>query len=219
MVKHEPIDLGYKDLIVEEGLTRFYQNPNNPSKKYPSITSVLSILSKEPIEEWRLKVGPEEAKKISFQSANRGTKVHLMVERYLDNNPGYANGFLPNIRNDFRRLKPLLDNIDKVILQEAPLYSDILGIAGRVDCIGYYKGVLSVIDFKTSRKPKKKEWIESYFMQAAFYAAAFYERTGIAIKQAVILISVDGSESQEFIVPAFQWIPKLMGVKKLYDEQ
>jgi ATP-dependent exoDNAse (exonuclease V) beta subunit len=105
-----------------------------------------------------------------------------------------------------------------VWMQEVFLYSDKLKTAGQVDCIAEYDGVLSIIDFKTSRKPKKEEWIEGYFMQACFYAAAFLERTGIPIKQAVILIAVDGHESQVFKINTFDYLEHFLSVRKKYKE-
>jgi genome maintenance exonuclease 1 len=103
-------------------------------------------------------------------------------------------------------------------MQEAFLYSDKLQCAGQVDCIAEYDGKLSIIDFKTSRKPKKEEWITNYFIQASFYAAAFYERTGIAIKQGVIIITVDGSEPQVFKVNTFDYLQHFVAVREKYRE-
>jgi ATP-dependent exoDNAse (exonuclease V) beta subunit len=100
----------------------------------------------------------------------------------------------------FNQIKPILDNrVNNIWQQEIPLYSDNLKIAGRVDCIAELDGVLTIIDFKTARKAKKKEWIKNYFMQGTFYAAAFLERTGIAIKQTAIIIAVDGDDPQIFV--------------------
>ena len=106
--------------------------------------------------------------------------------------------------------------MNKVYAQEVPLYSDHLQIAGRVDLIAEWDGKLSIIDFKTARKPKKEEYIQNYFMQTAFYAAAFYERTGIAIKQSVILISVDHEPSQVFIKTPYDYLPEIMRLRKKY---
>ena len=82
---------------------------------------------------------------------------------------------------------------------EIPLYSDQLKVAGTADCIAEYNGKLSVIDFKTSKKPKKEGWIEDYYIQAFFYAIAFFERTGVIPEQVVIMIAVrDVFEVQVF---------------------
>ena len=101
---------------------------------------------------------------------------------------------------------------------EIPLYSDKLRVAGTADCVAEYNGVLSVIDFKTSRKPKKEEWIEDYWIQTAFYAAAFYEMTGCIPEQLVILVAVrDSFEVQVFkksIFDSDKYIDKLINIMK-----
>ena len=103
-------------------------------------------------------------------------------------------------------------------MQETFLYSDKLKCAGQVDCIAEFDGELSIIDFKTSRKEKKEEWITSYFIQASFYAAAFLERTGIAIKQAVIIITVDDGQSQVFKINTYDYLQHFVEVRKKFKE-
>jgi hypothetical protein len=85
--------------------------------------------------------------------------------------------------------------------------------------IAEFDGKLSIIDFKTSRKPKKAEYITNYFMQEAFYAAAFYERTGIAIKQIVTLVMVDYEEPQVFIEQPMRWLPDFFEVRKKFARE
>jgi len=186
---------------------------------YPLITTVLGVLNKEGIIEWRKRVGEEEANKISRQAATRGTAVHKLAEDYIDNVPDWNKGHMPANLFSFNQLKAILDErLNNVWFQEEFLYSDRLKCAGQVDCIAEFDGVLSIIDFKTSRKPKKEEWITSYFIQASFYAAAFYERTGIPIKQAVILITVDGSEPQVFKINTYDYLEHFLAVRKKYKE-
>lgn len=186
---------------------------------YPSITTVLSILGKEQIKAWRARVGEAEANKISTQAGVRGTAVHTLAENYLNNESDWSKGAMPANVFSFNQIKPILDkNINNIYMQEAFLYSDKLKCAGQVDCIAEYDGVMSIIDFKTSRKPKKEEWITNYFIQASFYAAAFYELTGIAIKQGVIIITVDGDEPQVFKVNTFEYLKHFMSVRKKYEE-
>jgi genome maintenance exonuclease 1 len=108
--------------------------------------------------------------------------------------------------------------LNNIWMQEVFLYSDRLKTAGQVDCIAEFDGQLSIIDFKTSRKPKKEEWITSYFIQASFYAAAFYERTGIPIKQGVILITVDHHEPQVFKINTYDYLEHFLSVRKKYKE-
>jgi len=186
-------------------------------KAYPSITTILGQVSKEGIKEWRKRVGEEEANKISRQASTRGTAVHQLCEDYINNVPDWNKDVMPNNLASFLDLKKIIDErLDNVWFQEEFLYSDKLGCAGQVDCIAEFDGQLSIIDFKTSRKPKKEEWIENYFIQTSFYAAAFYERTGIVIKQCVILITVDGHEPQIFKIEPYQYIPRLLEIKKKY---
>ena len=214
MFKHEPIDLGYKDLTTTNDGGRKYQTPKG---NYPSITTLLGNLSKKAIMEWRDRVGHEEANKISRQAAGRGTAVHALCELYVNNHPEYSRGVMPNILHDFKRIKDILDTrIGIVYGQELPLYSDHLGVAGRVDCVAEFDGKLSIIDYKTSRKTKKKEWIESYFMQECFYAIAWEERTGIPITQLVTIISVDDAEPQVFIEHRDNWDKELVEVIEKY---
>lgn len=184
-------------------------------KAYPSITTILGQLSKQGIMEWRKRVGEEEANKISRQASTRGTAVHQLCEDYINNDPDWNKDVMPNNLASFLDLKKIIDErLDNVWFQEEFLYSDKLKCAGQVDCIAEFDGQLSIIDFKTSRKPKKEEWIENYFIQTSFYAAAFYERTGIIIKQGVILITVDGHEPQVFKIEPYQYIPRLIEIRE-----
>jgi genome maintenance exonuclease 1 len=137
----------------------------------------------------------------------------------LDNLPDWNKGAMPANLASFNDLKTILDErLNNIYFQEEFLYSDRLKCAGQVDCIAEFDGQLSIVDFKTSRKPKKEEWITSYFIQASFYAAAFYERTGIPIKQGVILITVDGNEPQVFKVNTYDYLEHFLSVRKKYKE-
>ena len=207
---HEPVDLGYDDLIaVTKDSGRVYTDPNNNT--YPSITTVLSILSEDAIKAWRAKVGEEEANRISKTASNRGTAVHDLLERYVNNESDFDKEFEPHIMQSFYDDKPVLDKcLTKVYAQEAGLYSERLGVAGRVDCVGEWNGIDSIIDYKTSKKLKKKEWIDSYFMQSTAYAIMWEERTGIPINQIVVVIAVDNEEPQIFIEKRENWTEKLI---------
>ena len=191
-----------------------------PKGKFPSITTVLSILSRKGIAEWRARVGEKEANRVSTTAARRGTNVHLMCEQYVNNELDVSK-FMPHEKAMFYSIKPILNgNINNVVAQEVPLWSSYLGVAGRVDCIAEYNGRLSVIDYKTSGKLKKKEWIGSYFQQASAYCVMFEERTGTPIEQIVIIIAVDGGESQVFIEKRDDHILDCMDtIKQYYQEQ
>ena len=207
---HEPVDLGYDDLIaITKDSVRVYTDPNNNT--YPSITTVLSILSEDAIKAWRARIGEEEANRISKTASNRGTAVHDLLERYVNNESDFDKEVEPHIMKSFYDVKPVLDRcLTKVFAQEAGLYSESLGVAGRVDCVGEWNGINSIIDYKTSKKLKKKEWIDSYFMQSTAYAIMWEERTGIPINQIVVFIAVDNEEPQIFIEKPENWTEKLI---------
>ena len=208
--EHVGIDLGYADISAETTDTgRKYKCPNGVS--YPSVTTVLSILSEDAIRAWRKRVGEEEANKISHRAATRGTAVHAIIEDYINNKEDYTEGYMPNVIENFKDVKGILDErIGKVYAQEVPLYSEYLELAGRVDCVAEFDGVVSIVDFKTSRKLKKKEWIEGYFIQESAYAIMWEERTGIPITNIVTIISVDGEPAQVFKEHRDNWAPKLL---------
>lgn len=209
MFNHVSVDLGYDDLkavTTEKG--RRYETPDG---KLPSVTTVLSILTEQGIREWRARVGEEEANKISAKASSRGTKVHAIIEDYINNKQDYQDAYLPNVIGNFYDVKPILDQrIGDVYAQEAPLYSNHLGVAGRVDCVAVFDGKLSIIDFKTARKPKRKEWIENYFIQESAYAIMWEERTGMPITQLVTIIAVDNNPPQVFIEHRDNWAGKLV---------
>ena len=123
----------------------------------------------------------------------------------------YEQKYLPNVVGNFMDVKPILDErIGDVYAQEAPLYSTHLGVAGRVDCVAMFDGKLSIIDFKTARKPKRKEWIENYFIQESAYAVMWEERTGTPIVQLVTIIAVDNNPPQVFVEHRDNWTTKLV---------
>lgn len=219
MFNHVNIDLGYDDLITEQNDSgRKYVTPEGD--KYPSVTTVLSILSEEAIQSWRVRVGEEEANKISRKASIRGTAVHLIIERYINNEENFKENFMPHIIESFENVRPILDNrIGDVYAQEAPLYSHHLGLAGRVDCVGVFDDKPSIIDFKTSRKLKKKEWIEGYFVQESAYAIMWEERTGMPITQLVTIIAVDNEEPQVFIEHRDNWTSKLLETINEYKQR
>ena len=205
--EHEKIDVGYNDLDADTTDTgRTYTAPDGSS--YPSITTVLGVLSEDAIRAWRERVGEDEANKISGRASNRGTRVHSIVERYLKNEDTTDN--LPHIRQSLENLRPILDkSIGKIFGLEVALYSNHLGVAGRCDCIAEFDGVPSIVDFETSKRIKKKNKIHSYFAQAAAYAIMFEERTGMAIPNLVIVMDVDHEKPLVFREHRDNWIKLL----------
>ena len=212
-----PYEITKLKRVTENG-KRYYLTPEG--KKYPSVTTVSSIFAKEGIIKWRKRVGEEEATKITTQAATRGTAVHKICEDYINNDSDYLKKQMPANIQSFNDIKPVIDEcINNVVMQECPLYSDYLEVAGTVDCIAEWNGKLSIIDFKTARKPKKKEWIENYFMQTAAYAVMFEERTKQPVKQLVILVAVDGEEPQVFIEDRDNWIWKFVDARSEYKRK
>ena len=189
MFNHVEID--YPSLTREmiDGV-RYYDTPDG--KKLVSITSVISHYNREVFREWRARVGNDEANRVTKQATSRGTDMHTLAENYL------CNRKLPPVQPLseylFKQAKPDIDKIDNIHAIEQSLFSNELGIAGSVDCIAEYEGELAVIDFKTSKKPKPRDWIDSHFVQCAAYACMLYEMTGIMVKKFVIIMSCENGE-------------------------
>lgn len=173
---------------------RYYKIPHEDGvHKFVSITSVTSHHNRHIFEDWRRKVGEEEANKINKQATSRGTDLHSLVENYLLNIPLPEKSLIA--KHLFRIINPELKKINNIYALENSLYSKQLGIAGTVDCIAEYNGELAIIDFKTSKSPKPREWIEHYFVQCAAYACMFYELTNIPVKKFVILMACEDGET------------------------
>ena len=171
---------------------RVYETPEGNC--YPSVTTVLSNRpeKKKSLAEWRKRVGEKKATEISTQAARRGTSVHRLVEDYLVDLREPDLNEMPTAISSFNSIRKSLDiNLEVIRGIEVPLYSDRLKLAGRCDCVGQWSGKNSIIDFKTSKKLKKEEWIEEYFLQCTAYSLMFEERTGIVTEGIVVLISVD----------------------------
>ena len=148
--------------------------------------------------EWRNKVGEEEANRISKRASTRGNKCHKLAELYLSNESISKYKDDPLSMGLFYQIKPYLDSINNIHALEAPLCSNVLKLAGRVDCIAEYKGELAIIDFKTSTKEKREEWIHDYFAQETAYAIMFQELTGLIPKKLVTIIACETGEPQIF---------------------
>ena len=214
---HEQVELTEMNAVTTES-GRKYKTPEGVN--LPSITTVLSILSRESIAKWRARVGAAEANRISHRASTRGTSVHEIIEKYVNNDPNFKDGYTPDIIASFLDVKPILDErLTKVYAQEAPLYSNHLGVAGRVDCVGIFDGKPSIIDYKTSMKPKRKDWIKNYFMQEAAYAIMWEERTGQPIVQLVTVISVDNAPPQVFVEHRDNWVRPLRETIEKYNEE
>ena len=194
---------------------RYYETPSG--ELYPSITSILGEFSKASILKWRKRVGETEANKVSGKASRRGTRLHSVCEKYIQNEERFLTGELPHITELFKTIEPYLERIDNIHGVELGLYSNHFGVAGRTDLIAEFDGKLSVIDYKTSNRTKKKEWCESYFAQCAFYAVAYEELTKIPVPQVVVIIAVDSEQPQLFVEKRDDWTDKIWEAKKLYE--
>jgi len=211
---HVPVELTEIKATTKDKV-RLYETPDG--NFYPSITTVLSVRNKKGLFEWRKRVGNDVANYVARKAATRGTHVHHMCEDYLNNMhidypekwKEHEKKFLPYAL--FKQLqKSVIQKIDNIHAQECGLYSDKYKIAGRVDCIAEYDGVLSIIDFKTSTSERKDSYNENYYIQASAYAEMFEERTGIEINQVVILVVSEDGVVQEFVKDKTEYLPMLV---------
>tara|TARA_B100001167_G_scaffold185816_1_gene146419 strand:- start:126 stop:800 length:675 start_codon:yes stop_codon:yes gene_type:complete len=168
---------------------------DTPDGTLISITSLLKNFTPEGILEWRKAVGEDVANEVMRAAADRGSKVHKIIENCLSNKP--ENDLVGNYgelaARMFSQMVPALDKIDRIRALEKGLYSTRFGIAGRVDCIAEYDKELTVIDFKTSTR-KRDERNETHLVQASFYSLAWEERTGEKVNQIAILTTTEDGE-------------------------
>ena len=208
-------DLESLDLKTEQrDGKRYYIDSKGDA--YPSVTTVVGLKTKEQIKLWRARVGEETANKISTSAAKRGTKFHQYIEDYLRKEKEYIE--FENIIQEgmFKAVRPVLDEIVPLAL-EAPLYSENLKMAGRVDCVGMFDGKLCIIDFKSSAKPKEDYMAETWFIQMTAYALMVEELTGHEIEECVALVGVEGSNAfQLFICDPDDYIDDLVGLRKQF---
>jgi PD-(D/E)XK nuclease superfamily len=175
---------------------RLYNLPNGDW--VPSITTVTSFYNREIFVKWRKRIGLEEANRITKRATARGTDFHQVCQDYLENKELNWDDYQPLSKFMFFHTKPYLDKINNIHAIERTLYSEYLGLAGRVDCIGEYEGELAVIDFKTSEKIKPEEWLENYFVQEMFYGSAYYELTEIPIVKLITIMVTPGGDVKIF---------------------
>lgn len=206
---HINIDLKYDDLVSHTGESgRVYYTPDG--KVYPSITTVLGHRDKDSLNEWKKRVGEQEAARVGRFAANRGTIVHDTMERYIKGEDIDVKDLMTIYRPSYLKLKKVVDErLTDVYAQEQALYSHHLKVAGKTDLIGRFDGVRSVVDFKTSKKVKKKEWISNYFIQETAYSIMWEERTGMAVPNLVIIMDVDGHQPIVFKEHRDNWVKPL----------
>ena len=189
--------------------SRYYVTPEG--KHYPSVTTVVNWDKREFFAEWR-KNNPGKSRAI----LSRGTKVHKLCEDYLNNELSFDD-YTPDNVVMFKSIQSILDEIELVYGQERTLFSNHLRVGGRVDCVGVFRGKKHIIDFKTSSKPKKEEWIDNYFMQGSAYSVMWEEMTGVSIPYIAIIIAVADEVPQIFIEHRDNWIDKFIEIRNNYD--
>ena len=197
---------------VQENGKRFYVSPTG--EKYPSVTTVTGLLTRDHIKLWRERVGAEVANKISSVAARRGTKMHALFEQYLRAEEELV---FENILDQamFNAVQPVLDDIIPVAL-EAGMYSDSLKMAGQVDCVGLWDNELCIIDFKTSAKYKEEYMADPWFHQMTAYAIMVEELTGEEIDSIVAVVAVDGGGVQVFEADPRDYVEKLYELRNRY---
>jgi genome maintenance exonuclease 1 len=188
--------------VVVEG-KRFYATPDG--KNLPSVTTILdktkSEESREALNRWRRSVGAEKAQQITTEAANRGTRMHTYLEDYVKTgeikerttNPySWASHAMAHVV-----VEKGLKNVNEFWGIEVPLYFP--GIyAGTTDGAGIHLNEESILDYKQSNKPKRREWIEDYFVQLCAYAEAHNEVHGTRIRKGVILMCVKPDVDEQF---------------------
>jgi len=209
----------YKEITAETKNNRRWY-PIREGVSYPSVTTMLGHAPKPWLEEWRESMGREKADIETKRCSDRGTAVHLMAERYLQNDKAPTKKQLGDHIKLYNQIKLTLNKVDNIRAQEIPLFSDRLRLAGRVDVVGDYDGKLAVIDFKTSNTPKDLGMVEDYFLQSTAYAIMYFEMFDVPIEDIVIIIAVErGMVPMVFVKKIDDYVkPLLDRINTFYDD-
>ena len=159
-------------------------------KDYLSVTKLTGKLSEDGIAEWRRKVGDEVADRIMKNASERGLNIHNLIEDYLNNKEIMIPENAIDHYYTFKAMKPELNKINNIQGLELKMFSDEYKLKGRCDCFAEYDGKLSMIDFKTSKKIKKKSWLDAYFIQATAYCEMVREHTNLEIDNIVLIFGI-----------------------------
>ena len=195
--------------------SRKYLTPEG--NHYPSVTTILSHKSKPWVQAWRQRVGEAEANKISRTATARGTKFHTLCENALRNEYEDKSKLSLLDVEMYDAMRPLLNDIDNIKSIEQTMYSDHLRLGGQADCIAEYKGKLSILDFKTSKKRKTRSNCYNYFIQCSAYAIMFEERTGIPVSQSVIIMAMEDDGPAVFTATRDEFVPQLIEARDAYE--
>jgi len=186
---------------------RYYVTPSG--QRLPSVTTVLGAMKKKEIMAWRRRVGEAEANRVSKLATGRGNRVHTLAEKYLMNESIEWKKEMPDAIEMFQSIVPHFDKINNIHYMEQALWSEKIGLAGRVDLIAEWEGKLSVIDFKTSKRIKTEDKIQDYFAQCVAYAMMYEERVGEPIDQIVILMAVENEQPLIFVKETKDYVDTL----------
>ena len=202
------------DTISEDA--KGYYTDSTKTIKYPSVTTLTGLHSRKHIKLWRERVGEEEANKITSQATKRGTIFHQNIEDYLRKEKDFIE--FQNVIQEgmFKAVKPVLDEIIPISL-EAPLFSNHLRMAGRVDCVGLFDNRLSIIDFKSSAKLKEDYMAKQWYIQMTAYAIMVEELTGKPIEDIIAIVGVEGMNTfQIFMSNPNDHVDDLMQLREQY---
>lgn len=185
---------------VEVGGKRRYQTPSgNP---VPSVTTILDATKdKTHLIAWRKRVGEKKAQEITTEAAGRGTRMHKYLEMYIEDGEWPSAGSNPYAQQAHKMATVVkvhaLCDVNEIWGSEVPLYIPQM-YAGTTDLVGLYKNNPSIMDFKQTNKPKKKEWVEDYYLQMTAYALAHNEIHDTNIREGHVFMCSANLEYQQF---------------------
>ncbi len=208
------------DMTVDTLTTgRTYHTPDG---SYPSLTTILGKTANNPwLEQWKQRVGEEEAARVSKEATDRGTLIHSFAERHFNGESIWEElrTHPLDVRQMSRDLISAVEpNVSEIWGQEQILWSNKYRYAGRTDMVGVWKGVPSIIDFKTAKKVKAVNQIRDYFIQCCGYAVAHNAMYGTCINNIVVVITVDGKEPQIFEKTASPFLYELQNRRNSYQQ-
>jgi hypothetical protein len=211
------VDLKALQRLEVQGVRHYVTEGVEARFAVPSVTTVLSALNTEWLEKWKRNVGHEQAARTSHHASTQGTLVHEAIEQYCQNVD--MSSMMPHVQLMFKSLKLIADeHINNIHMIEGQMLSQHLRVAGTVDMIAEWDGVLSVIDWKTSSKPKKEEWVHDYFKQESAYAVMYEENGGPPVSQIVTCIACADGSSQVFVKKRDDWIGGFIEARDAFEE-
>lgn len=194
-----------------DGNDRIYITPEG--EFYSVTTRLRKYFGSKALDEWKERIGEDEANQVSHQAKVRGIAVHKLAENYLLNNNNLNKGAMPTNLLLFNSIKKLLnDNIDTVYGCELPIYSSFLKCGGCTDVVARWGKYRSIIDFKTSKKIKKENWVEQYLLQTTAYSIMMEERYKMSFPQIIVIILVDHEEPQLFVRMREEYQDKIVSI-------